>query len=91
MHLAKAKDCPDICGNVQESTITDTGSYRIGQEETTTKKTRIVNGVNAQDRGFIVLIRAFDPQDLESYESCGGTLINDLTRLPRDELGLTLV
>ena len=38
---------------------------------------RIVNGWKAKDqRGFVVLIRAYS-KDLENYESCGGTLINN--------------
>ena len=31
----------------------------------------------AIERGFMVLIRAYDPKDIESYETCGGALIND--------------
>ena len=30
-----------------------------------------------RERGFMVLIRAYDPKDIESYETCGGALIND--------------
>lgn len=33
---------------------------------------------SVKDRGFVTLIRAYDPNDKEFYESCGGTLINDL-------------
>ena len=38
---------------------------------------RIVGGWKVNDRGFMVLIRAYDPKDLENYETCGGALIND--------------
>ena len=38
---------------------------------------RIVNGTNAPDRGFMVLIRAISPRDPEGYETCGGALINN--------------
>ena len=40
--------------------------------------TRIVNGYDVNDRGFVVLIRAISPQDPEAYETCGGALINSL-------------
>ena len=38
---------------------------------------KIVNGWNADDRGFMVLIRAYDPEDHENYETCGGALLNN--------------
>ena len=38
---------------------------------------KIVNGWNADDRGFMVLLRAYDPQDHENYETCGGALLNN--------------
>ena len=38
---------------------------------------RIVGGWKVNDRGFMVLIRAYNPKDLEDYETCGGALIND--------------
>ena len=38
---------------------------------------RIVGGWKVRDRGFMVLIRAYNPKDLEDYEICGGALIND--------------
>ena len=40
--------------------------------------TRIVNGYDVNDRGFVVLIRAISPEDPEAYETCGGALINSL-------------
>ena len=42
-----------------------------------TNGTRIVNGWDADDRGFMVLLRAYDPQDHENYETCGGALLNN--------------
>ena len=39
--------------------------------------TRIVNGWDADDRGFMVLLRAYDPEDHENYETCGGALLNN--------------
>ena len=39
--------------------------------------TRIVNGWDANDRGFMVLLRAYDPEDHENYETCGGALLNN--------------
>ena len=39
---------------------------------------RIVNGWRAKyPRGFLVLIRAYDPKDKDNTESCGGSLINN--------------
>ena len=89
--FAKAKDCPDICGEAVEYTE---GGVRYHNErhpdskydqrpviKTASGQTvpkRIVNGYQVSDRGFITLIRAYHPQDEENYETCGGTLINDL-------------
>jgi hypothetical protein len=39
--------------------------------------TRIVNGYPVDDRGFLVLLRAYDPEDHENYETCGGALLNN--------------
>ena len=81
----QAKDCPGLCGDAVE--------YLDGQPDPNYKKQmirtvtetkgklvngRIVNGYEVSDRGFITLIRAYDPKDEENYETCGGTLINDL-------------
>ena len=81
----QAKDCPGLCGDAVE--------YLDGQPDPNYKKQmirtvtgtkgklvngRIVNGYEVSDRGFITLIRAYDPSDEENYETCGGTLINDL-------------
>ena len=46
-------------------------------EVTTKKPTRVINGWNATDRGFMVLLRAYDPDDHENYETCGGALLNN--------------
>ena len=40
-------------------------------------KAKIVNGYDVDDRGFMVLLRAYDPEDHENYETCGGALLND--------------
>ena len=39
--------------------------------------TRIVGGHPVSDRGFLVLLRAYDPEDHENYETCGGALLNN--------------
>ena len=39
--------------------------------------TRIVGGHPVKDRGFLVLLRAYDPEDHENYETCGGALLNN--------------
>ena len=50
----------------------------ISSNEEDFDDSRIVNGWNVKSqRGFIVLIRAFNLEDPEDYESCGGTLINN--------------
>ena len=46
-------------------------------EVTTKKPSRIVGGYNATDRGFLVLLRAYAPEDRENYETCGGALLNN--------------
>ena len=38
---------------------------------------RIVNGYDAPDRGFMVLLRAINRDDPEGYETWGGALINN--------------
>ena len=42
-------------------------------------KNRIVNGWDVTDRGFVVLVRSYYnyPEDHETYENCGGALINN--------------
>ena len=37
---------------------------------------KIVNGWNATGP-FMVLLRAYDPEDHENYETCGGALLNN--------------
>ena len=84
----QAKDCPGLCGdaveyfdgkpdpNYQKQIIRPVARSRIVNGEG--KTNRIVGGYEVSDRGFITLIRAYDPNDEENYETCGGTLINDL-------------
>ena len=40
-------------------------------------RTKILHVWAAPDGGFVVLIRAYDPENHEKYETCGGTLINN--------------
>ena len=63
-----AKQCPSVCGRVRN--VKEPNQFLRGDS-------RIVNGWDITDRGFVVLIRAYDPEDPESIEKCGGTLIND--------------
>ena len=50
----------------------------ISSNEDYFDNSRIVNGWNVKDqRGFVVLIRDYDPEDLDNYSSCGGALINN--------------
>ena len=78
-----AKECPRVCGrvkNVLEQNITNGWGdrYRSG-----VRGGGLVNGKNGlvytvmPERGFIVLIRAYDPEDHGNYETCGGALINN--------------
>ena len=41
------------------------------------KTSKVVNGYPVTDRGFLVLLRAYDPEDHENYETCGGALLNN--------------
>ena len=56
-----------------ETTWSNISSYEDDLDDS-----RIVNGWNVKDqRGFVVLIRDYNPEDLENYSSCGGALINN--------------
>ena len=77
-----AKECPRVCGrveNVLEQNITD----GWGDRNRSALGVRWgafggpAKGLDILERGFIVLIRAFDPEDHENYETCGGALINN--------------
>ena len=86
-----AKECKRECGRVknlleQEETdewgdrLRSAKSKKASEEDydvTTQTPSRIVNGWDANDRGFMVLLRAYDPQDHENYETCGGALLNN--------------
>ena len=77
--LVDTKECPKICGRFSEY---EDGHVKHAavfnrQYKNATYTTKIVNGYKVADRGFMVLIRAFDPKDLENYETCGGSLINN--------------
>ena len=72
-----AKECPRVCGrveNVFEKNITD-GYPRDTPGNRSTG--RLPSYWVLPERGFIVLIRAFDPEDHGNYETCGGALINN--------------
>ena len=56
----------------------ETNCSNISYYEDNLDDSRIVNGWNVKDqRGFVVLIRDYNPEDLENYSSCGGALINN--------------
>lgn len=78
--LIQAKDCPGICGDAVEyiNGQPDPNYQKQVTKTTSNGNNRIVNGYSVKDRGFVTLIRAYDPNDKEFYESCGGTLLNDL-------------
>ena len=50
---------------------------RSGNKNKQKLTSRIVNGYDAPDRGFMVLLRAINRDDPEGYETCGGALINN--------------
>ena len=73
-----AKECPRVCGrveNVLEQNIKD------GLGDRSALEVRGEGGLGYSwvipDRGFLVLIRAYDPEDHGNYETCGGALINN--------------
>ena len=73
-----AKECPRICGRVEnflEQNIVD--GYRPALGARWGAFGGPLSGEDILDRGFIVLIRAYDPEDHENFESCGGALINN--------------
>ena len=60
------------------ATPVETNWSNISYYENDLDDSRIVNGWNVKDqRGFVVLIRDYNPEDLENYSSCGGALINN--------------
>ena len=63
-----------ICGKAKESPKSPPaeGSTPKDPEE----DERIVNGWDAPARPFLALIRAVDPKDADSYETCGGAVLN---------------
>ena len=79
--IAHAEKCSDICGDAIEyiNGVPDP-NYHKPKVRTSSEPMdkRIVNGYSVKDRGFLTLIRAYYPENEELYESCGGTLINDL-------------
>ena len=76
-HLA---DCPvfaGICGKAKEShksTADNSAPEARPYEED--DDVRIVNGWDAPARPFMVLIRLIDPTEADSYETCGGAILN---------------
>ena len=64
-----------ICGKAKESPKSPAeGSAPKAPEE----DERIVNGWDAPARPFLALIRAVDPKFADSYETCGGAVLNRL-------------
>ena len=65
-----------ICGKAKESPKAPPaeGSAPKAPEE----DERIVNGWDAPARPFLALIRAVDPKSRDSYETCGGAVLNRL-------------
>ena len=39
--------------------------------------TNVINGCPVTDRVYLVLLRAYAPEDHENYETCGGALLNN--------------
>ena len=70
-----AKECPRVCGKVDDNTASrqqeKKDAWSMGN------RTKIISGWSVPDRGFVVLIRAYDPENHEKYETCGGALLNN--------------
>ena len=73
-----ARECQRICGRI-DSTLgqDDRDAWLLRNRNRTRIRTKILNVWAAPDRGFVVLIRAYDPENHEKYETCGGALINN--------------
>ena len=69
-----AKECRRVCGRV-DNTLEQDGRDAWGWGDR--NRTKIVHGWDDPDRGFVVLIRAYNPENHEKYETCGGALINN--------------
>jgi len=76
--------CNKICGNVKETKNAREKVLEhegiIDNEDSQIKEERIVHGYTPDERGFMVLVRAYaEPVDLEEddYGSCGGSIINN--------------
>ena len=75
-----AKECPRLCGRFPEyddGDVKNPAVFNRQNDNNASYTVKIVNGYKVADRGFMVLIRAFDPNDPENYETCGGALINN--------------
>ena len=64
-----------ICGKAKESpkSPAEASAPKAPEEDE-----RIVNGWDAPARPFLALIRAVDPKFADSYETCGGAVLNRL-------------
>ena len=60
-----AKECPRVCGRAIKDLVNLDDDVKM------------VRGWGVPDRGFVVLIRAYDPKNHENYETCGGALLNN--------------
>ena len=73
-----ARECQRICGRIDStSEQDDRDAWLLRNRNRTRIRTKILNVWVAPDRGFVVLIRAYDPENHEKYETCGGALINN--------------
>jgi len=80
-----SKNCPEICGDVDEPDPDEFDEIINGLTKCEEKKprkltnTRIVNGREAGERGWMVLIRRINIDELgptNDYGICGGSLLN---------------
>ena len=70
-----ARECQRVCGRVDDTSEQDDREAWVRRSGR--NGTKILHGWDVPDRGFVVLIRAYDPENHEKYETCQGALINN--------------
>ena len=67
-----ARECQRVCGRVDDTSEQDDREAWVRRSGR--NGTKILHGWDVPDRGFVVLIRAYDPKNHEKYETCQGAL-----------------
>ena len=66
-----ARECQRLCGRVDNNLEVERDAWGWGNT------TKLLSSWSVPDRGFVVLIRAYDPKNHEKYETCEGALLNN--------------